>query len=212
MASNNGLLVIMSAPSGCGKDTVFKELVKKRDDVVESVSATTRKPREGEVDGVNYFFLTKDKFEKMIKNNGFLEYANYNGNYYGTPVKGVQKAIEEGKVCFLIIEVQGAQKVMKMFPDNCVSIFLLPPSLDVLEQRLRKRDSDGEEMIKQRLDIANIEMSYKDKYTYQIVNDDIDVCVNDIDKIISQELDERKSINKRRNLLWLHAKKVKKEL
>lgn len=195
MAANNGLLVIMSAPSGCGKDTVFKELVKKRDDVVESVSATTRKPREGEVDGVNYFFLTKDKFEKMIKNNGFLEYANYNGNYYGTPVKGVQKAIEEGKVCFLIIEVQGAQKVMKMFPDNCVSIFLLPPSLDVLEQRLRKRDSDGEKMIKQRLDIANIEMSYKDKYTYQIVNDDIDVCVNDIDKIISQELDKRKSIN-----------------
>lgn len=195
MAANNGLLVIMSAPSGCGKDTVFKELVKKRDDVVESVSATTRKPREGEVDGVNYFFLTKDKFEKMIKNNGFLEYANYNGNYYGTPVKGVQKAIEEGKVCFLIIEVQGAQKVMKMFPDNCVSIFLLPPSLDVLEQRLRKRDSDGEEMIKQRLDIANIEMSYKDKYTYQIVNDDIDVCVNDIDKIISQELEKRKSIN-----------------
>ena len=195
MAANNGLLVIMSAPSGCGKDTVFKELVKKRDDVVESVSATTRKPREGEVDGVNYFFLTKDKFEKMIKNNGFLEYANYNGNYYGTPVKGVQKAIEEGKVCFLIIEVQGAQKVMKMFPDNCVSIFLLPPSLDVLEQRLRKRDSDGEKMIKQRLDIANIEMSYKDKYTYQIVNDDIDVCVNDIDKLISQELDKRKSIN-----------------
>lgn len=193
MAMNNGLLVIMSAPSGCGKDTVFKELVKKRDDVVESVSATTRKPREGEIDGVNYFFLTKDKFEKMIKNNGFLEYANYNGNYYGTPVKGVQKAIEEGKVCFLIIEVQGAQKVMKMFPDNSISIFLLPPSLEVLEKRLRKRDSDGEEMIRQRLDIANVEMSYKDKYTYQIVNDDIDVCVNDIDRIISQELKKRKN-------------------
>lgn len=191
--TNNGLLVIMSAPSGCGKDTVFKELMKKRNDVVESVSATTRKPREGEVDGVNYFFLTKKQFEKMIKENGFLEYANYNGNYYGTPVEGVKKAIEDGKVCFLIIEVQGAQKVMKMFPDNSISIFLLPPSLEVLEKRLRKRDSDGEEMIKQRLNIANVELSYKDRYTYQVVNDDIDDCVNDIDKIICAELEKRSS-------------------
>lgn len=183
----------MSAPSGCGKDTVFKELVKKRNDVVESVSATTRKPREGEIDGVNYFFLTKKEFEKKIKENGFLEYANYNGNYYGTPVDGVKKAIDEGKVCFLIIEVQGAQKVMRMFPDNCVSIFLLPPSLEVLEKRLRNRESDGEEMIKQRLNIANIELSYKDRYNYQIVNDNIDVCVNELNNIISDELNRRNS-------------------
>lgn len=191
MPTNNGLLVIMSAPSGCGKDTVFKALQKKRCDVVESVSATTRKPRNGEVDGVNYFFTTKSEFENMIKQNELLEYASYNGNYYGTPVKGVQSAIDSGKVCFLIIEVQGAQKIMQMFPDNCISIFLLPPSLTVLEKRLRKRDSDGEDMIKKRLEIANVELSYQDKYTYKIVNDDIDDCVNDIDKIISDELIKR---------------------
>lgn len=190
---NKGLLVIMSAPSGCGKDTVFRELLKKRDDVVESVSATTRQPREGEVDGVNYFFLTRKQFEKKIKENGFIEYANYNGNYYGTPVEGVKNAVESGKVCFLIIEVQGAQKVMKMFPDNSISIFLLPPSMEILEKRLRNRDSDGEEMIKQRLNIANIELSYKDRYNYQIVNDDIDICVNEIDKIICNELEKRNS-------------------
>lgn len=190
---NKGLLVIMSAPSGCGKDTVFRELLKRRDDVVESVSATTRQPREGEIDGVNYFFLTRKQFEKKIKENGFIEYANYNGNYYGTPVEGVKNAVESGKVCFLIIEVQGAQKVMKMFPDNSISIFLLPPSMEILEKRLRNRDSDGEEMIKQRLNIANIELSYKDRYNYQIVNDDIDVCVNEIDKIICNELEKRNS-------------------
>lgn len=190
---NKGLLVIMSAPSGCGKDTVFRELLKRRDDVVESVSATTRQPREGEIDGVNYFFLTRKQFEKKIKENGFIEYANYNGNYYGTPVEGVKNAVESGKVCFLIIEVQGAQKVMKMFPYNSISIFLLPPSMEILEKRLRNRDSDGEEMIKQRLNIANIELSYKDRYNYQIVNDDIDVCVNEIDKIICNELEKRNS-------------------
>ena len=191
---SKGSLFIISGPSGTGKGTVCDELIR-RGDVYLSVSSTTRDKRANEIDGVTYNFTDVEHFKQMIDDGSMLEWACYNGNYYGTPVKGVQKAIEEGKVCFLIIEVQGAQKVMKMFPDNCVSIFLLPPSLDVLEQRLRKRDSDGEEMIKQRLDIANIEMSYKDKYTYQIVNDDIDVCVNDIDKIISQELDKRKSIN-----------------
>ena len=135
--NKKGMLVILSAPSGCGKDTVFKALCKRRNDIVESVSATTRAPRDGEVDGVNYYFKTVGEFEKMIANNGLLEYAKYNNCYYGTPVDGVQNAVDAGKVCFLIIEVQGAQSIMKMCPD-AVSIFLLPPSMEVLEHRLRK--------------------------------------------------------------------------
>ena len=132
--NKKGMLVILSAPSGCGKDTVFKALCKRRNDIVESVSATTRAPRDGEVDGVNYYFKTVGEFEKMIANNGLLEYAKYNNCYYGTPVDGVQNAVDAGKVCFLIIEVQGAQSIMKMCPD-AVSIFLLPPSMEVLEHR-----------------------------------------------------------------------------
>ncbi len=190
MMNNKGLLVILSAPSGCGKDTVFKELCKIRDDVVESVSATTRKAREGEIDGVNYHFISTAQFEKLISENGLLEYATYGGNYYGTPVNSVEKAINDGKVCFLIIEVQGAQKIMSLYPD-CVSIFLLPPDIKVLEKRLRGRESDNEDIIRQRLDIAKVELSYKDKYTYQVINDDLDECVNKINKIICSELKSR---------------------
>ena len=145
--NKKGMLVILSAPSGCGKDTVFKALCKRRNDIVESVSATTRAPRDGEVDGVNYYFKTVGEFEKMIANNGLLEYAKYNNCYYGTPVDGVQNAVDAGKVCFLIIEVQGAQSIMKMCPD-AVSIFLLPPSMEVLEHRLRKRETNSPDDIK----------------------------------------------------------------
>lgn len=187
---NNGMLVVFSAPSGCGKDTVFKELCKRHDNIVESVSATTRQPRDGEVEGVNYFFVSDDEFRNMIDNNGLIEYAEYNGCYYGTPVKGVNNAISNGKICFLIIEVQGAQRVMKLFPD-CVSIFLMPPSLEVLENRLYKRDSDDEKTIKNRLEIAKVEMTFKDKYTYNVVNDDLEICVDTIDNILCDELKKR---------------------
>lgn len=187
---NNGMLVVFSAPSGCGKDTVFKELCKRRDNIVESVSATTRQARAGEVNGVDYFFVSEDEFHHMIDNNGLVEYAKYNGCYYGTPVKGVNDAISNGKICFLIIEVQGAQRVMKLFPD-CISIFLMPPSIEVLEQRLYKRDTENEQAIKDRLEIAKVEMTFKDKYTYNVVNDDLEACVDTIDKILCDELKKR---------------------
>ncbi len=188
--SDKGMLVVFSAPSGCGKDTVFHELIKRRDDVVKSVSATTRKPRHGEVNGKNYFFVNEEEFRHMIDNGGLLEYAKYNNCYYGTPKKAVEHAIEKGKICFLIIEVQGAQKVMKKFPD-CVSIFLLPPSEEILRKRLYGRHTDSEEMIENRLDIAKVELAFKDKYTYQVINDNLDDCVNDIEKILCDELKKR---------------------
>ncbi len=187
---NKGMLVVFSAPSGCGKDTVFKELCKIRDDVVESVSATTRMPRTGEVDGVNYFFVSEAEFKNMIDSNGLLEFNNYNGCYYGTPVAGINKAIENGKVCFLIIDVNGAEKIKELYPD-CLSIFLLPPSIEELEKRLRGRDSDDVDIIKSRLDIAMVELSYKDKYDYQIINDDLSECVDNVNKILSTELEKR---------------------
>lgn len=112
--NNNGMLVVVSAPSGCGKDTVFKEIRKKRNDIVESVSATTRKPREGEVEGVNYFFLSEDEFKDLIENNGLLEYAVYNNCYYGTPIKGVNDAISNGKICVLILMFR-VRKMLKSY-------------------------------------------------------------------------------------------------
>ena len=169
--NNNGMLVVVSAPSGCGKDTVFKEIRKKRNDIVESVSATTRKPREGEVEGVNYFFLSEDEFKDLIENNGLLEYAVYNNCYYGTPIKGVNDAISNGKICVLI--------------------FLVPPSWETLEQRLRARNSEEEEMIQKRLNIAKKELLCQDEYDYKVVNDNLDDCVNDIEKILCEELKKR---------------------
>lgn len=194
MNSKKGLLVVLSAPSGCGKDTVFKAIEKLRDDVVESISATTRKPRPGEVDGVNYYFKTREEFEKMIDEGGFFEHAEYSGNYYGTPIAGVNKAINDGKVCFLIIEVQGAKNVMKICPD-CVSIFLYPPNFEILEQRLRGRMSDSDEVIRDRLEIAKVEMQSSDCYKYKVLNDDLDTAVSEINDIICHELEKRNSNN-----------------
>lgn len=188
--NKKGMLVILSAPSGCGKDTVFKALCKRRNDIVESVSATTRAPRDGEVDGVNYYFKTVGEFEKMIANNGLLEYAKYNNCYYGTPVDGVQNAVDAGKVCFLIIEVQGAQSIMKMCPD-AVSIFLLPPSMEVLEHRLRKRETNSPDDIKNRIDIAESEIKIAPLYKYNVVNDSLEDAVDEINEIINKELEDQ---------------------
>lgn len=190
MNTKKGMLVILSAPSGCGKDTVFKELCKVRNDCVESVSATTRSPREGEVNGVNYYFKSKEEFENMIQNNKLLEYASYNNCYYGTPIEGVQKAIDDGKICFLIIEVQGAKNVMNMMKD-CISIFLLPPSIDTLKQRLSNRGTESEEMINNRLAIAESEIKNADNYKYKIVNNELEKAVEEINNLLNKELEAR---------------------
>ncbi|MCC8016260.1 MAG: guanylate kinase [Clostridiales bacterium] len=185
--NKKGMMVILSAPSGCGKDTVFKEICKIRNDVCESVSATTRKPRPGEIDGVNYFFKSTEEFEKMIETNSFLEYASYNGCYYGTPSAPVLAAVENGKICFLIIERKGAQKIMKNYPD-AVSVFLMPPDIKTLEHRLRKRNTESEEAIKNRLRIAQFEIEDSSRFTYVLVNNELEKAVAGLNEILDAEL------------------------
>ncbi|WP_448904105.1 guanylate kinase [Eubacterium sp.] len=187
MTNNKGLLIILSAPSGCGKDTVFKAIKDLRNDVVESISATTRKPRDGEVEGVNYYFKSESDFQLMVVNDELLEYARYNNCYYGTPVSEVEKAINDGKICFLIIDVQGAQSILKVRPD-AISIFLLPPSLDILEKRLINRSTNDSEDVKNRMKIAQREIDMAPLYKYIVVNDDLNECVNKINDIINKEL------------------------
>ncbi|MBR3149175.1 MAG: guanylate kinase [Eubacterium sp.] len=193
MNDKRGMLVVLSAPSGCGKDTVFRELKKLRNDIVESVSATTRKPREGEINGVNYYFRTEDEFLQMINDGKLLEYTRYNNCYYGTPVEGVEKAIENGDICFLIIEVEGAQNIMKMVPD-CVSIFLLPPNMEVLRHRLEKREANDIEDINNRMRAAEYEIEQAGLYKYNVVNDGLEDCVNTINNILNDELNARNDI------------------
>lgn len=145
-----GMIVILSAPSGCGKDTVFKEISKIRSDVCESISATTRAPRKGEIEGVNYFFKSTADFESMIEEDSFLEYACYNGCYYGTPAAPALAAVNKGKICFLIIERKGAQKVMKNYPD-AVSVFLMPPDIKTLERGIKSATRKARRLLKSAL-------------------------------------------------------------
>ena len=185
--ADKGLLVILSGPSGCGKDTVINELMARDSSVVVSVSSTTRAMRENEIDGVSYNFLTKSEFEKLIENDEVLEYAEYNGCYYGTPMKPLERMLDEGKVVILKIEVQGAQKVMEKLKDDVVTIFLLPPSFEELERRLRGRKSDSEEQIQSRLRIAVDELGCAENYSYVVVNDDLSVAVEDILSVFNAE-------------------------
>lgn len=188
--NKKGMMVILSAPSGCGKDTVFREISKIRNDVCESISATTRQPRNGEKDGVNYFFISNAEFEEMIEKNEFLEYASYNSCYYGTPAKAATEMVNSGKICFLIIERKGAQKVMKNCPD-AVSIFLMPPDMETLEKRLKNRNTDSDEQIVNRLRIAEDEIKSSSVFDYVVVNNELEKAVDEINHILIEELKKR---------------------
>ena len=169
-APKKGVLFVFSGPSGVGKGTLNAKLFAEfGDQMAFSVSATTRAPREGEIDGKHYFFITKQEFEKRIANNDFLEYAQFAGNSYGTPRSYVMSLLEQGKNVLLEIEVQGAMQVMERMPE-CVSIFVLPPSFEELERRLRGRGTETEEKINKRLETAKGEIAYADRYKYNIVN------------------------------------------
>lgn len=150
MNNSKGLLIILSGPSGAGKDTVLKELLAHNDKVRVSISATTRQPRQGEENGRDYHFISREQFETLIQRDGVLEYAEYCGNFYGTPRAQVEAWLDEGLDVVLEIEVQGAKKVMAKCPE-AVSVFILPPSFAVLEKRLRRRATDSEEAVQKRL-------------------------------------------------------------
>jgi len=169
--TDKGLLLVMSGPSGTGKSTVIAHFMQGRDDVCFSVSATTRDPRPNEVNGKDYFFISREKFESMIREDEFLEHAEYVGNCYGTPSAPIDKAIENGNCVMLDIEVQGAAQVMAKRED-CVSVFLCPPSLAELERRLRGRGTDSEDKIQKRLETAKKEIRLAGNYDYIIINDD----------------------------------------
>ena len=181
-----GRTFIISGPSGVGKSTVLKELFKDRDDLYFSVSATTRAPRPGEEDGVHYHFTDVDEFRKMISEDAFLEYAEYVGNFYGTPKKFVDEAMEQGKDVILDIEVQGALQVIGKRPDT-VRIFIAPPSWDALEQRLTGRGTDSPEKIQKRLVRAKVELQTADTYDYFVINDTVENAVREINAIMLAE-------------------------
>lgn len=181
-----GLLIILSGPSGSGKDSVLKEILSERKNISLSISCTTRPPREGEVDGKDYYFIDKEEFLSSAKQGKMLEYACYCENYYGTPVEKVENQLQQGTNVILEIEVQGARDVMKKCPE-AVSIFLLPPSMAELKNRLHARGLDTEEVIEKRLAEAKNEIKLSCKYDYVVVNEDLKKCAQDIIKIIDSQ-------------------------
>lgn len=180
--NKRGILAIISGFSGAGKGTVVNKLLEK-DNYAVSISATTREPRQGEVDGKNYFFKSRDEFENMIENNQLIEYAEYVGNYYGTPRDYVFKKLEEGYDVILEIEMQGALKVKEKFPETAL-IFITPPSADELKKRLVGRGTETIEQIDKRMSRAVDECDYMNKYDYIVVNDDLDECVDEIHRLL----------------------------
>ncbi|MDQ0148888.1 guanylate kinase [Eubacterium multiforme] len=181
-----GVLLVISGPSGAGKGTICKALLEKHKDIYLSVSATTRDPRVGEVEGVNYFFTTKEQFLQKVEEGDFLEHAEVYGNYYGTPKSSVQKMLNEGRDVILEIDIQGALKVK----ENCeegIFIFILPPSMEELKQRIIKRGSETPESLMRRFKSAYKEINYISKYNYAVVNDEIDIAVSKLEAIITAE-------------------------
>lgn len=186
MNGEKGELIVLSGPSGVGKSTVIAELLRRRADIHFSVSFTTRMPRPGEINGVNYNFVSKEEFERMIAEGELLEYAEYVGNYYGTSLKVIQDQLNRGVDVLLDIEVQGAATVRCKCPD-AVMIFIVPPSLDELSRRLHGRNTDAEDVIAHRLEKAKAECSESVKYDYIVVNSDVMTAADEIQSILTSE-------------------------
>ncbi len=181
-----GQLIVVSGPSGAGKDTIVNKVVENNKNIWISVSATSRKPRKGEVEGVNYFFLEKEDFEEKINNNYFLEYAEYANNYYGTPKEKIVEKLEKGIDVILVIEIQGAKKIKELVPE-ALFIFIMPPSEKTLLSRLKNRQTENKEKIIERFNIAYKEINEVTKYNYVVVNDKLDEAVDKVESIIKAE-------------------------
>ena len=182
-----GRLLIVSGPSGAGKGTIVSRVMQHSADTIKlSVSATTRKPREGEQDGIHYYFLSQEEFLRRAEKGEFLEYASVHGNYYGTPEPTVQKALREGMDVILEIDVQGAMQIKKNFDDG-VYIFILPPSMEELRKRLTQRGTESVQDLEIRMEKALAEIEYLDRYDYAVVNDDLDVAVKEVLSVVEAE-------------------------
>lgn len=208
MLKERGILIVLSGPSGVGKGTVRKALFEQTTDsnLQYSISMTTRAPREGEVDGVDYFFKSKEEFEQMIAAGKLLEWAEYVGNYYGTPIDYVRKTLDEGKDVLLEIEVQGALQVREVFPEG-VFLFLMPPSLDELRNRIETRGTETEELINNRLAVAKEEIDMMTAYDYVVVNDKVEYACDRIKAIVTAEHCKRDRVEKiYRNLMGVVQK------
>lgn len=186
-----GLLIVLSGPSGAGKGTVLKEVIKQNKNVCVSVSCTTRPPRPGEVDGVHYYFKTMQEFKQMLRNGEFLEFAPVFDNYYGTPLFAVEEKRNEGMDVILEIDVQGALDIQQKVPD-AVLIFISPPSMDELKRRLQGRNTESQEQVEKRFSTAYYEMKFKKQYDYEVVNDTVEQAAKDILAIIEKEHQMRK--------------------
>lgn len=181
-----GLLIVFSGPSGVGKDTILKKLIESDNNIKLSISATTRQKRDYETDGKDYYFLTEDEFLKKVSENKMLEYAKYCSNFYGTPSEPIENWLNDGFDVILEIEVEGGKKVIRE-NENAVSIFVMPPSFEKLKERLENRKTDSKEVILGRLERAKEEIKTSSKYNYVVINDDIDLCLQDIKAIIKAE-------------------------
>lgn len=181
--TRKGIIIVVSGFSGAGKGTIMKELTRKYDQYALSISATTRSPRNGEVNGKDYFFITKEEFEKLIEDDGLIEHATYVNNYYGTPRKYVEDKLSQGIDVILEIEIQGALQIKERYPD-AVLLFVMPPSAEALAKRLRGRGTETEEVIRQRLSRACEEAVGIENYDYVVINDKLEECVECVHEII----------------------------
>ncbi len=186
MKKDHGLLIVLSGPSGSGKGTVCQELLHQMPDLKYSVSATTRSPRPGEINGVHYNFRAREEFETMLAQDELLEWAEFCNNYYGTPRFAVEQAIQEGSDVILEIEIQGAMQIKKRFPQG-VFIFIVPPSLEALSKRIHKRGTETKEVIQKRLDTATEELRFLDEYDYVVINDQVSNAVDKLKSILAAE-------------------------